>query len=354
MLSFILFLHVLPFMSVLDTGKYSYNFPYDHNAHPQYQTEWWYYTGHLKTVNGHRYGYELTFFKVEWPESLVKHPKGWKAKPIYLAHFAISDITKKRFYYDEKINRPIGDIAGVDKINSSYTIWNEDWKTVITNKRHKLFANSKGFKLNLSLYPLKEPVVHGIDGVSKKGKEPDNFSYYYSISRLKTIGEIIIDGKAFSCSGLSWMDHEWMNNRKYFAFAKLGWDWFSIQLSNGMDIMIYKIRDKENKGTLSGTIVYSDGRKRHLGFSDIYIKELEYWQSPSTKAVYPIKWELSILGSKIKLNISPYFKNQELNTYRSTRVIYWEGATNIFGKVGAKQVSGQGYVEMTGYTSNRE
>lgn len=349
----IIFLLVIPAHFVLAQSSYEYSFPKDHFAHSGYQTEWWYYTGHLKTSGGEEYGYELTFFKVAWPKTTSPAFKGWTAKPIYLAHFAISDKKRNTFYYDEKLNRPIGKIAGASI--TQYHVWNEDWSVVLKGDDHHLTAQSGLYKINLKLTPKKQPVIHGLKGISLKGDEKGNYSYYYSMTRLETEGEIIISGNSFQCKGLSWMDHEWMSSKAFYLGKESPrWDWFSLQLNNNMEIMFYTLRDKNSrvKSASSGTIIFSNQRKQHILLSDIQIEPLDYWDSPTSKGIYPIKWRMLIPKEDINLLITPFFKNQELNTKKSTGVIYWEGAVSVSGTIKGRLVSGQGYVEMTGYAKS--
>ncbi|MDH4128424.1 MAG: carotenoid 1,2-hydratase, partial [Spirochaetota bacterium] len=295
-----------------------YKFPQDHFAHNDYQTEWWYYTGHIKTEDNKEFGYELTFFKVSWPEYKLQSPNDWIIKPIYLAHFAISDKNNKKFYYDEKLNRPIGEISGASL--KEYYVWNEDWSVKLTDGIHYLSAQMKNFEITLKLTPTKLPVIHGVNGISLKGKEKNNFSFYYSITRLNTEGKIKIKEKTYRCDGISWMDHEWMNNRSFYGSKTIArWDWFSLQLNNNTEIMFYILRDKNQniKSVSSGSIIYSNGVKKHLFLHDVNIKIINKWKSPKSKGVYPIKWNISIPKEKINLTITPFFKSQELNTKKT-------------------------------------
>ncbi len=316
--------------------------------------EWWYYTGHLKTSSGEEYGFELTFFKVEWSKYQSQAPKDWKAKPLYIAHYAISDKNAKRFDYSELINRPIGGIAGAD--TNRYSVWNEDWSVRLKDSVHHLKAQMKDFTIDLKLKPQKKPVIHGLNGLSYKGKDKGNYSHYYSLTRLETKGTITIRGKTFQCTGLSWMDHEWMNNRSFSEGKnRPRWDWFSIQLSDHTEIMFYTLRDKTNrvKSASSGTIVWANQRTRHLLLKDVQIKVLDKWKSPKSYGTYPIQWQFNVPSLGINLKITPSFKSQELNTQLTSRVTYWEGAVNVVGQTAGKKVTGQGYVEMTGYAKKR-
>ncbi len=330
-------------------NKIKYQFPKDHFAHKGFQTEWWYYTGHLRSSNGQKFGYELTFFKVEWSKYKNERPPDWNPRPVYLAHFALSDIQNKKFYYSEKISRPLGNISGAN--TKKYHLWNNDWSVKAIRNTHYLKAQSNNFSISLQLTPQKHPVIHGKNGKSLKSNNKNDFSFYYSYTNLSTIGTISLNGTAHQCTGLSWMDHEWMSNRQFYNNSSPKWDWFSIQLNNNTEIMFYIIRDNKNNpiSVSSGSIVDPIGNKTHLSNSDVRIKPLDYWQSPLTNGKYPIKWQFSIPKKNIKLIITPFFKNQELITKKSTRIIYWEGAVKVNGSINNTKITGQGYVEMTGY-----
>ena len=323
------------------------SFPADHYSHPDFKTEWWYYTGHLETDSGKRYGYQVTFFRF----GVRDRQKDMKEKPLftelYMAHFALSDIAAKKFVYRERINRGYGDRAGA--ATNRYLVWNEDWKVEGDDKNHKIYVNDRGTTLTLSLKSLKPPVLHGDNGHSQKGEGEGRASYYYSLTRMQTEGELTIDGKKEKVRGQSWMDHEFGSNQ--LGDDQVGWDWFSVQLDNQTELMLYLMRRKD--GTVdpysSGTLVSADGKTKRLARGHFRIEVSDRWKSPKSGADYPMRWKVAIPGEEIELEIVPAFPDQELITNRSTRVTYWEGAVSIGGTIGNKPVSGRGYVEMTGY-----
>jgi predicted secreted hydrolase len=323
------------------------SFPADHYSHPDFKTEWWYYTGHLVTESGKRYGYQVTFFRF----GVRDRQKDLKEKPLftelYMAHFALSDLAAKTFIYRERINRGYGDRAGA--ATDRYLVWNEDWKVEGDAKNHQIFVSDRTATLNLSLRLLKPPVLHGQNGLSQKGEGEGRASYYYSLTRMQAQGELTIDGKKEKVQGLSWMDHEFGSNQ--LRDDQVGWDWFSIQLDNQTELMLYLIRRKD--GTVdpysSGTLVNTDGTTKHLALKDFRIEVLDRWKSPKSGANYPMRWKVAIPSEGIDLEILPAFPDQELITNRSTRVTYWEGAVEIRASLKSKPVAGRGYVEMTGY-----
>ena len=323
------------------------SFPADHYSHPDFKTEWWYYTGHLESETGKRYGYQVTFFRF----GLRDRQNEAKEKPpfseLYMAHFALSDINAKQFRYRERINRGYDDKAGasIDR----YLVWNEDWKVEGDNNIHRIRVNDRGTELQLSLKSLKPPVLHGSNGLSQKAAGEGRASYYYSLTRMQTEGVLKVEGKAEKIRGLSWMDHEFGSNQ--LGEDQVGWDWFSIQLDDQTELMLYLMRRKDGSVDpySSGTLVSANGATRHLDLHDYRVEVLEHWKSPMSGADYPMKWKIAIPSEQIELEINPAFQNQELITNRSTRVTYWEGAVDIRGTTRGKGVAGAGYVEMTGY-----
>ena len=323
------------------------SFPADHYSHPNFRTEWWYYTGHLETDSGKSYGYQVTFFRFG-----VRDRQRHMSEPplftdLYMAHFALSDIAAKNFRYRERINRGYGDRAGA--ATDRYLVWNEDWKVEGDGNNHQIFVSDRGTTLQLSLRSLKPPVLHGEHGHSQKGEGEGRASYYYSLTRMQTDGELTIDGKKETVRGLSWMDHEFGSNQ--LREDQVGWDWFSIQLDNETELMLFLMRRKDGSVDpySSGTLVSASGATKHLALADFRIEVLQRWKSSKSNANYPMGWRVSIPFEQIELEIKPAFPEQELITSRSTRVTYWEGAVGITGTFKNAPVNGNGYVEMTGY-----
>jgi predicted secreted hydrolase len=323
------------------------SFPADHYSHPDFKTEWWYYTGHLETDSGKRYGYQVTFFRfgVRDRQKELKEPPLFT--DLYMAHFALSDIAAQKFTFRERINRGYGNKAGA--ATDRYAVWNEDWKVEGDEKHHQIFVSDRGTTLNLSIKSLKPPVLHGDRGHSQKGEGEGRASYYYSLTRMQTEGELTVAGKTEKVRGLSWMDHEFGSNQ--LGEDQVGWDWFSIQLDNQTELMLYLMRRKDGSVDpySSGTIVSGDATTKPLKLSDYRVEVLDRWKSPKSGASYPMKWKVTIPSEQVELEITPALTDQELITNRSTRVTYWEGAVSVKGTVRNKPIAGHGYVEMTGY-----
>jgi predicted secreted hydrolase len=327
-----------------------FNFPRDHAAHPAFQTEWWYYTGHLRTADGDEYGYQLTFFQRRIDEGhLFSGPSQWAPQHLYMAHFAISDQQRKHLTFAEKINRPQLGIAGADE--ERLHVWNDDWRVEGLGPYHHLQAVMDEFAINLILVPEKDPIVHGIDGVSQKGGAKGNASHYYSFTRLRTDGVLRRRGVAEEVTGLSWMDHEFGSSQ--LGATQVGWDWFSVQLENRTELMVYLLRHADGRidPHSSGTLVHPDGRSEHLRQEMIEVVALGQWTSPRSGATYPQGWELRVPQAGLSLRLAPIFPDQELDTKSSTRVVYWEGKVRAEGSHGGQSVAGAGYVELVGYKS---
>lgn len=326
---------------------YRYSFPRDHGSHDDYGIEWWYYTGNLQTTTGRRFGYQLTFFRVGVDRNPI-NPSRWAVRDLFIAHFAISDIEQESFHAFERINRAAVGWAGADK--SQYRVWNEDWEARLDSSAHLLTARDEGCELSLRLESAKPEAINGENGISQKGVESGNGSHYYSLTRLRTSGRLTVGGESFDVSGLSWMDHEF--GTSFLEREQSGWDWFSIQLEDGRDLMLFQIRRSD--GSIdphsSGTIIESDGRATHITRGDLRLTPEDTWRSEASGASYPTAWTIEIPSYNLSLKLRAAFNGQELRTTESTGVTYWEGSIVIEGRSGSQPIRGRGYLEMTGYT----
>lgn len=324
---------------------FQFSFPRDHAAHPDYRIEWWYYTGNVETREGKRFGYQLTFFRTGVVLSAV-NPSRWAVRDLYLAHFAITDLETSKFYSFERLARAGVGWAGAD--TESYRVWNDTWEARLDGETHVLTADDGGFRLQLLLVPEKSPVIHGENGVSQKGAAAGNASHYYSLTRLRTSGQITINNETFSVAGLSWMDHEF--GTSFLEKEHVGWDWFSLQLNDGRELMIFQLRraDGSMDPHSSGTLIDANGQTIPIHFGEFALFPSQPWLSPATGAKYPTVWELAVPRLEFQLLIRAALPDQELRTNASTGVTYWEGSTVVVGKDNP-QLAGRGYLEMTGY-----
>lgn len=332
-------------------------FPEDHGLHAGYRTEWWYYTGNLQADSGEQYGFQLTFFRsqISAPGAEKKWPKprsAWRTQQVYAGHAAISDISGKRHFQSELIARGSLGIADVSQQADQTTIYIKNWSVQIGSGSHTLRAAADDFAFELNLLPAKPPVLHGKAGYVRKGSTPERASCYYSFTRLRSEGTLTIDGRTIRVQGFSWMDHE-------FSSAPLepgivGWDWFSLQLSDQTEIMVYLLRNQggELNSASSGTFIEKSGEPRHLTKDDFRFDILASWKSPRSKAVYPARWRLMLFPLSIELTITPKLSDQEMLTQASTGVTYWEGSVSINGSASKQPLKGIGYVELTGYAKD--
>ena len=334
------------------TAPLEFSFPKDHGPHLGYQTEWWYYTGNLQTAEGQRFGYQLTFFRraLVPPTKVVDTESAWRTSQVYFAHFAISDIAGKNYQYAERFSRGAAGLAGAEG-EPVYSVWLEDWSVQqLEDGTYQLQAATDEFGLNLRLVDQKGPILQGDRGYSPKGPEPGNASAYVSQTRLAASGEVILAGTPFSVNGWSWMDHEFSTSA--LAEGQVGWDWFSIQLDDGSELMLFTLRRED--GTTdpfsAGTWIAPDGSTQALARDDFDIRPTAEWRSPHSGAVYPAAWQVTVPALDLELTIEPLMSDQELNL----SFVYWEGAVNIQGRRNGQPVNGFGYVELTGYAKSMQ
>ena len=331
----------------LASPDYHYEFPRDNFNHPDFQTEWWYYTGNLKAADGHEFGFELTFFR-EGLNRNVEKASDWSASDAYLAHLALSDISDGKFYHRERLNRAGPGIAGASA--ETGRIWNGNWQILWNGSRQDLQAISDQFNLHLRLESQKQPVIHGLDGVSQKSAGEGQASHYISLTHLAVSGDIDLNETKFPVTGTAWMDHEFFTQP--LDAEQVGWDWLSLQFDDNSELMLFRIRRKG--GSIdpfsSGTYVDAAGKTTHLTQKDFTLRPLgETWASDSNRAVYPIHWQVSVPSLKVNVDITTRLKQQELAGKTVLSPSYWEGAIRIAGTRNALPLAGVGYLEMSGY-----
>ena len=327
-------------------GPRDWVFPDDYGPHPEFQTEWWYYTGTLQSSDGSQYGYQLTFFRrgLTRPQDRDENLSAWRTTDVYMAHFALSDQSKKEHFSFEIFSRGSAGLAGAT--SNPFEVWTENWMVKeIDEDLFQIQAEMNDVEVDLVLSNTKGITFHGDQGYSRKGLDPGNASYYFSQSRLSTEGFIRNGDERIAVNGQSWMDHEFSTSA--LSEGQIGWDWFSIQLDDGSELMVYQIRQED--GSIdpfsSGTLITAEGKSIPLIRDQFVIESLQSWKSPRSGAVYPSAWEISIPDYDINLEVTPYFNDQEL----LLSFTYWEGAVNVAGFRGDIPVTGKGFVELTGY-----
>lgn len=330
-----------------------WSFPVDYGAHPDFQTEWWYYTGNLETENGERFGYQFTIFRrainlTSDTQPTPTTPSLWRSDQLYMAHFAVTDVARNSFYHEERFSRDGANLAGA-QVDPQYRIWLEDWQILGTNaeatQRSITAQMGNGASIDFQLEMLKAPALQGDNGLSAKSGDIGNASYYYSLSRLATTGTITIADQVYQVDGFSWMDHEFSTSA--LGTDALGWDWFGLQFDDDREMMVGQIRlvDGGKDPYFGGLLINPDGTTQVLPAESITIESTATWESPHTGAVYPAGWNISVnLGDEvINFTATPQIADQELH---GGDIAYWEGTVRLTG-----DVTGYGYAELTGYVA---
>lgn len=327
---------------------YRYEFPRDHFDHPAYQTEWWYYTGNITAADGHRFGFELTFFREGVNRDRTK-TSAWDVRDLYLAHLALSDLDGGDFYHAERTNRAGPGIAGASA--GDRRIWNGNWQVLWHGDEQTLEAVDPRFELQLKLQSEKPPVIQGENGVSQKATGAGHASHYISLTRLATSGSIVLNGKMLQVTGLAWMDHEFFTHQ--LQKEQVGWDWFSMQLADNTELMLFRIRRRDGSVDpfSAATFIDSHGQSTHLRSNEFSLQPSgETWASPITKATYPVQWKISVPRFSLELQLKTPLNSQELTSGTGTLTpSYWEGAVTYDGTRAGTKLGGVGYLEMTGY-----
>ena len=313
-------------------GTHEISFPMDHGPHDEYLFEWWYLTAILDDPNGHEFGVQFTIFR----RALTANNDSsnlWRSGQIYLAHFAVSDIQEEIHVVDERFNRGHPELAGAQV--EPFRVYVEDWILASTTSSFfplQLTADTADYQVSLSIKRGKPMILHGIDGYSQKS--PEHASYYYTFSRLPTVGTLEINGKEYSVSGTSWLDREWSS--QILSEPYVGWYWFSLIFDDGRELVLFELHsgDSDVKAIPTATWIESDGTTISLPRDRWTIKPIRYWKS------YPVKWILEIHDARY--TVEAKFDDQVMDT----RIRYWEGVVEVKQ---TDEIVGRGYTELTGY-----
>ena len=328
--------------------------PRDDSPHDRL-TEWWYVTGHLASLDGTReFGYEAVIFRAKRGQ----FPVSWAS------HIAITEKPRGgragSFSYDQRIEvgpqvnigpnlfRPVSAafaITGANPLDPA-TLGRDPWgMLVLPDGGMEIGGNGLMLKLGAG----RAPVLHDTDGWVAFADAGG--SYYYSRTRMPTVGTLTVNGKALAVTGSSWFDHQWGD---FIAIGGGGWDWLALNLSDGSDLMLSFVRAKDGSYPLVyGTWVARDGSVRHIDGAGIDLTALGSWTSPHTGATWPAGWRVRIAQIGLDVTVTPEVADQELNTLESTGVIYWEGANSVVGTLAGRPITGRSYVELTGYATLR-
>jgi predicted secreted hydrolase len=332
------------------TQPRQWQFPRDHGRHDGYKTEWWYFTGNLADEAGRRFGYQLTFFRSQLAPPAgaatrpATRPSSWAVKDLYLAHAAISDLGNQKFEFRDRVQRGREGLAGASDRTLDVRLL--DWQATLRDDGTiALVAKDGDFAIDLVCAVERGPILQGDCGLSPKGIKPGQASHYYSLTRLRTTGTITIGGVATNVAGLSWMDQEFSSN--VLADHQTGWDWLSLQLDDGRDLMVFRLRNEQHATDFaSATIIDPDGKTTPVDGSKVKMAGSEPWTSPKSGGTYPLRWDITVEGFG-PVTVRAAMPGQELVTTGTTNVSYFEGAVEALDAAG--KVIGRGYLEMTGY-----
>ncbi len=335
---------------------YAWSFPRDHWAHPDYRTEWWYFTGVLADTAdpNRRFGYQFTFFRVGLSPDTLAYRSAWATRSLIMGHAAVTDLSTGRHTFSEVLYRPTGFLGAFGEPGNPLIAWSA--APTGTHGRWTLEWNGSAFDLSygddvqgtevrLSTTPTKPLVFQGPNGFSRKGDGETAASLYYSFTRLETSGTVTMDGDTVTVLGESWMDKEFGSNQ--LGEHQVGWDWFSLRLDDGRDIMLYLLRSDDGIDYARGTVVSPTGAARYLDRDALAITSIRSWSSPETGARYPSGWTLELPDEDVDVEIVPLVAGQENVARLVPDLFYWEGAVEIRTRAGSRV--GEGYVELTGY-----
>jgi predicted secreted hydrolase len=333
---------------------HSWQFPRDHYSHDGYRTEWWYLTGILRDQRGHSHGFQFTIFRrgLRPPGQRPAARSRFVVDDFAMGHFTLSDVEARRFRYRQEISRGAFGEAGFGAPGQPRLAWigKDEIRCEPDGSLAMVSHPDEASAISLRMTPTGPPVIHGENGeqgVSRKAAGEDNASLYYSLTRMKAEGIITTEGTAHPVTGQVWLDREWASNQ--LAPDQIGWDWFSLSLSDGSDLMLYRLRTANGTDPFSsGTLVRPGAAPRHLKSGDFTMKPLRTWKSPATGGAYPMSWEIAVPSAEIGLSVQAVFPEQELALQP---VSYWEGMVRATGTSGAQPIDGEGYLEMTGYAA---
>jgi predicted secreted hydrolase len=336
----------------------TFRFPTDHGPHPEFRTEWWYFTGNVTATDGRELAYHLTFFRSALMDSAsfaagtdtARERSAWRTRHAYMAHFAVSDITGRRFEAAQRFGRAALDLAGARA--QPFRVWIDDWHAAATRPDHdadmfpiRLRAADSDVAINLILAAGKPPVLQGERGLSRKGPEKGNASYYYSHTRMPTRGTVSVGGRTYEVAGSSWLDREWSTS--VLGPDLQGWEWMALQLADSTELMLYRLR--RHDGTASpfsaATHIDAAGTATALPAHAFVMTPLRMWSSDIDGTVYPVAWRVQVPAFGLQLEIEAAFDAQEMDL----AVRYWEGAVRIRGTRQGRDVTGRGFLEMTGF-----
>jgi predicted secreted hydrolase len=317
-------------------------FPADHGAHPELRTEWWYITGHAHA--GERsFGFQVTFFRTRVDATQGMQSR-FAARQLLFAHAAITDVAGAKLWHDQRIARQGFGIAEAAQGEARLRL--RDWSLVREDGRWHAVLPASGFALDLQCTATQPVLLQGRQGLSRKGPEAAQASYYYSEPQLAVRGRLSLQGRDFEVTGRAWMDHEW--SEALMHPDAVGWDWIGMNLFDGSALTAFRLRRADGSTLWDGGSFRSAGGVLYVASpGETAFSPRRYWTSPASNARYPVEWLVRTPADIY--TVRAVIPNQELDSRASTGAIYWEGLSDLFDSNG--RLVGKGYLEMTGYAS---
>jgi len=315
-------------------------FPRDHGSHPAFRTEWWYITGWVRDAQGRDFGVQVTFFRTR-PGVAERSASRFAPTQLLFAHAAIADPTLGRLRHEQRAARAGFELARASETSTDVAIG--DWSLNLAGDTYTARVAAREFAFTLSFAARQPLLLEGERGVSRKGPNEAQSSFYYSRPQLATAGTLRLGTQEIPVTGTAWLDHEWSS--EYLAADARGWDWTGINLDDGGALMAFVIRGRDDGEVWAGgTVREANGSQRILAREDVRFVPTRHWRSPRTNVSYPVAMRLDVPG--ITLDLVPLMDDQELDSRASVGTIYWEGAVRAVS--GGRPV-GRGYLELTGY-----
>ena len=331
-----------PILAALALPQRTLTFPRDFGAHPDLRTEWWYVTGFAQS-QGREFGFQLTFFRTRVDEAQPLRSK-FAAKQLLFAHAALTDVQGRRLWHDQRIAREGFGVAQADTADTRVRL--RDWQLV--RAPEGVYAASlpaRDFGLDLRFTPTQPALLQGRNGLSRKGPQEEQASYYYSVPQLAVAGTLVLQGRRFAIeSGKAWLDHE--ASEALLDPQAVGWDWIGMNLDDGSALTAFQLRRKDGSSLWDGGSFRAPGGSAYIANQgETEFRPQRRWTSPVSGAVYPVEWMVRTPADFY--TVRAVVDDQELDSRASTGGIYWEGLSDLFDSNGRRV--GRGYLEMTGY-----
>ena len=328
-------------------------FPRDAGAHTDFKTEWWYLTGWANLPGQEAaYGFQITFFRsrVEGTQAMRSR---LAARQLLFAHAALTDVAGQRLWHDQRMARWSGEAPGQNPADSASAssrdtgIVLQDWSLLRAGADLQASVRAEGFALDLRFASTQPLLLQGQQGLSRKGPDASQTSYYYSLPQLQVSGNLTLQGKrvALASGSTAWLDHEW--SQQLLQGGAIGWDWLGINLFDGSALTAFRLRDQGGGALWDGGSLRSGASLHAFSRGEVSFQALRHWQSPASRARYPVEWLLRTPADAY--TVKAVIDNQELDSSQSTGAIYWEGLSEVWDRHHKKV--GRGYLEMTGYVT---